>query len=255
MANIYAIEEEILRIFDEIESNDGEVTDEQYDALCIKQEELKQKLNNYYKAVQSWESDYKVCKEEEKRIASVRKKYENRIKRLKDVMLQAVQMFGEKGKTGNKFIELPLVRIFTKSSSAVDVNEERINIFISEFERYVRELVNSGIIYTGEDVDLQGILDAINANCKAEQGEDFKPFTLTDLTTMRLEISSTMSIYELFRKGGDLLNAYGHNPITTNIRNATMKEDWKTAITVSEEMNTSNCSVASIVKNKSLQMK
>ena len=48
MASLYQISEDILRIFNDVETNDGEITDEQYDALCIKQDELKEKLHVEY---------------------------------------------------------------------------------------------------------------------------------------------------------------------------------------------------------------
>ena len=255
MSSLYNIQEELLRIFNNIEENDGEITDEQCNLLEIKQEELKSKLSNYVKAIKSWDGDITSCKIEEQRIANVRKKYDNRIKRLKESMLQAVSMFGEQGKTGNKFIELPTIRLFTKSSNSVELDDVRIKIFISEFERYIRELVSSGIMYTEQDVDLQGILDCINANCIAEHGEEFKRFTLTDLTTIKLEISTTMNIYELFRRGGDALRLYGNNPIDTNMINVTGKDDWKNAINNSSVANISKVSVASIVTNQSIQMK
>lgn len=126
---------------------------------------------------------------------------------------------------------------------------------MSEFERYVRELVGQGIIYTGEDVDLQGILDCINANVKAEKGDDFEPFTLTDLTTMRISVNTTMSIYELFRKGGDALSQYAKTPFNTTISNETVKDDWKTAISVAKQQETSMPTIAKEVVNQSLQIK
>ena len=82
-------------------------------------------------------------------------------------MLEAVINFGETGKN-NKFIELPNVRIFTKNTQSVEINEPRINILIYKFRDLIQELVQQGILYTGEDVDLVGILDSINAQCIAE---------------------------------------------------------------------------------------
>ena len=153
------------------------------------------------------------------------------------------------------FIELPEFRLFSRQSTSIEVDEARVNIFLSEFERYVRELVGQGIIYTGEDVDLQGILDCINANVKAEKGDDFEPFTLTDLTTMRISVNTTMSIYELFRKGGDALSQYAKTPFNTIISNETMKDDWKTAISVAKRQETSMPTIAKEVVNQSLQIK
>lgn len=253
MSSLYSIQEDILRIFNDVESNEGEITDEQYDALCIKQDELKSKLESYVKAIKSWEVDEKALKDEKKRFNDRQNVYKNRIERLKKAALDAVLMFGEHGKT-NMFIELPNFRIFTKESKAIEVNEQRINIFINAFESYVRELVDAGILYAGKDVDLQGILDVINANVIAEQGESFEPYTINDLIALKLNISQTASVYDLF-KSGLALNLYGKEPIYTHIENATTKDDWKVIISSVNIAKTSIPTMAKEVINQSLQIK
>lgn len=254
MPSLYQISDDILKIFAEVEENDGEITEEQCDKLAISQEELRQKLNNYYKAVIAFEADEAFCKAEKKRINDVQNKYKNRVNRLKQAMLNAVLAFGEEGKN-NFFIELPTARLFTKESKSVKVNEERINILLNEFERYIQELVGSGVLYTGQDVDLQGILDCINANVIAEQGENFEPFTLSDLTTIQFQFTKTATVYDLFRNGRSALEMYYHDPINTTIQNNTSVDEWKTAIKISENTGISNITLAKIVTNQNLQIK
>ena len=253
MSSLYSISEDILRIFNEVELSEGEITDAQYDALVIKQEELKTKLNDYVKAIKSWEVDEKALKDEKKRFNDRQNVYKNRIERLKAAALQAVLNFGEHGKT-NMFIELPNFRLFSRASQSIEVDETRVRIFMEEFKRYVRELVDADVLYSGKDVDLQGILDAINANIRATQGEDFEPFTLNDLITIKINISQTASVYDLF-KSGLALNLYGKEPIYTHMENVTSKDDWKTIIDFSKVAGTSAPTMAKIVINQSLQIK
>lgn len=253
MSSLYQISEDILKIFNNVESSDGEITDEQYSALIIKQEELKEKLDSYIKAIKSWEADEKALKDEKKRFNDRQNVFKNRIERLKKAALEAVLTFGEHGKS-NMFIELPSCRLFSKASKSVEINDIRIRVFIEEFERYVRELVDADVLYTGKDVDLQGILDAINTNCRATFGEDFKEFTLNDLIGLKLNISQTLSIYDLF-KSGLALNMYGKEPIYTKMEVATSKDDWKAIIESSTIANTSAPTIAKIIVNQSLQIK
>lgn len=253
MASLYEISNDILCIFNEVELNEGEITDEQYDALQIKQEELKEKLTNYVKAIKSWEVDEKALKDEKKRFNDRQNVYKNRIERLKAAALQAVLTFGEHGKS-NMFIELPNFRLFSRSSQSIEVDESRVRIFMEEFERYVRELVDAGILYAGKDVDLQGILDCINANVRATHGEDFEPFTINDLIAMKINVSQTASVYDLF-KSGMALNLYGKEPLYTHMENVTSKDDWKTIIESSKIANTSAPTIAKVVTNQSLQIK
>lgn len=253
MSSLYNISNDILSIFNEIELADGEVTDEQYNALIIKQEELKTKLDAYVKAIKSWEADEKALKEEKKRFNDRQNVFKNRIERLKAAALQAVLNFGEQGKS-NMFIELPTCRLFSRASKSVEVDEARVRIFMEEFERYVRELVDADVLYAGKDVDLQGILDAINANCRATHGEDFEEFTINDLIALKINVSQTASVYDLF-KSGRALQLYGNEPIYTHMEVATSKDDWKAIIDSSAIANTSAPTMAKVVVNQSLQIK
>ena len=54
--DIYKIQENINRIFIEIEENAGEITEEQLEQLNINQENLKQKLSDYNKAIQVYKN-------------------------------------------------------------------------------------------------------------------------------------------------------------------------------------------------------
>lgn len=254
MASLYEISNDILRIFNDVEVAEGEITDEQYDALQIKQEELKEKLTNYVKAIKVWQVDEQALKDEKKRFNDRQNVYKNRIERLKKAMLEAVINFGETGKN-NKFIELPNVRIFTKNTQSVEINEARINILIYKFRDLIQELVQQGILYTGEDVDLIGILDSINAQCIAEYGEDFSPFSISDLEYLTINISYSNTIGELLRNNPDILNHIGKDMFNTEITNGTSKDEIKNVINVCSKLEQDQPTVAIIVNNQSIQFK
>lgn len=254
MANLYEISNDILRIFNDVEVAEGEITDEQYDALQIKQEELKEKLTNYVKAIKSWEVDEKALKDEKKRLNDRQTVFKNRIERLKKAMLEAVINFEETGKN-NKFIELPNVRIFTKNTQSVEINETRINILIYKFRDLIQELVQQGILYTGEDVDLVGILDSINAQCIAEFGEDFSPFNISDLKHIKINISYTDTIEELLKNNPDILQHLGKEVFRTEVINATSKDEMKRVINICQTLEQDQPTVGIIVNNQSIQFK
>lgn len=254
MASLYEISNDILRIFNDVEVAEGEITDEQYDALQIKQEELKEKLTNYVKAIKSWEVDEKALKDEKKRLNDRQTVFKNRIERLKKAMLEAVINFGETGKN-NKFIELPNARIFTKNTQSVEINETRINILIYKFRDLIQELVQQGILYTGEDVDLVGILDSINAQCIAEFGEDFSPFNISDLKHIKINISYTDTIEELLKNNPDILQHLGKEVFRTEVINATSKDEMKRVINICQTLEQDQPTVGIIVNNQSIQFK
>lgn len=254
MSSLYNISNDILRIFNEVEQAEGEITDEQYNELCIKQEELKEKLDSYVKAIKVWQVDEQALKDEKKRFNDRQNVYKNRIERLKKAMLEAVINFGETGKN-NKFIELPSVRIFTKNTQSIEINEARINILIYKFRDLIQELVQQDILYTGEDLDLVGILDSINAQCIAEFGEDFSPFNISDLKHIKINISYTNTIEELLKNNPDILQHLSKEVFRTEVINATSKDEMKRVINICQTLEQDQPTVGIIVNNQSIQFK
>lgn len=251
MANLYSIQKDLLDLFGEIEINGGEITDEQLEALNIKEEELQNKLDNYYKAIQSWKADMAACKEEEKRIYNTRKKYENRIEKLKSIMLDTVNVFGTEGKN-NKFIELPTARIFTKTTKAIEIDEERIALLINAMIGFITEAYNNGCLYTGEDVDFEGIIQAINANVIAEQGPDFKPYTIDDLSILAVDVTYNGTFVNMFMGKEKVLEMIAALYINTIVKQNTTKEAFKYTIEVN---GSDKITIAKLVNNQSLQIK
>lgn len=254
MASLYQIQEDILRIFDTVESCEGEITDEQYDALCIKQEELNTKLDAYVKAIKSWEVDEKALKEEKQKLNNRQNVYKNRVQRLKQAALQAVLNFGEHGKS-NMFIELQSCRLFTRNSESVVMNEDRARLLQDLVTNFVYEIESNGIACYGRDVDLEGILASINANGKAEMGDDFIPFTIADLNQLKFTVSQTASIVDLFKRG-DALHMIGNEFNYTNIERSIDSNEAKTYIKASKEHEElPKVTIADVVINQSLQIK
>lgn len=254
MASLYQIQEDILRIFNEVENSEGEITDEQYNALCIKQEELKTKLDAYVKAIKSWEVDEKALKEEKQRLNTRQNVYKNRVQRLKQAALQAVLNFGEHSKT-NMFVELQSCRLFTRNSESIVMNEDRAKLLQDLVTNFIYEIENNGVAYYGRDVDLEGILSSINANGKAEIGDDFIPFTIADLCNLKLTISQTASIADLFKRG-DALHMIGDEFTYTNVERSIDANGTKTYIKASKEhKELPEVTIADIVVNQSLQIK
>lgn len=254
MASLYNISNDILNVFADIEVNEGEVTEEQISALAIKQEELRDKLDSYVKAVKEFQSNADFCKKEKQAINNRQNVYKNRVERLKQAMLDAVVQFGNEGKT-NKFIDLPTCKIFTKQSTSIQVDEERVRILIEHLNKFIYELVTTGAFYGGEDVDLQGIIDSINANVIAEQGEDFKPYTFNDLIYLDVEVITRSNIYDLFRYGKEVLVGFAVNYLKSSIESKINTDVIKEGINITTEKNLPEITIAKKVINQSIQIR
>lgn len=202
MSSLYQISEDILATFNEIEANEGEVTEEQLEFLEIKQEELQEKLTSYKKAIRVWDADIEACKAEEKRIKAARQVKENRIDKLKDRMLQAVLTFGYEGKANkkgktNRYYELTDGRIFTKTTEGTELNENRINILINLLIEICKEDTES-LPINQEELYLC-ILNKINEKLHLYY-ENQEDFTIDDLNLSVFSYSVEINLKDLIRK-------------------------------------------------------
>ena len=251
MSSLYQIETELLEIFNTIEAQEGEITDEQYNQLVITEENFKEKLKSYHKAIQVFTGEMATCKEEEKRIALYRKVRENRINRLKQSVLDAVLMFGNNGKSGNKTIELDTFKAFTKSTQSVDVNEGRIYTLIYEFSKLVLSMLKEGAINLDIDLDIPGCVASINAQTKSVQGDQYQDFTPDDVYNTEVEVTVKCTLEELLTKFLKLyillLKDFDEN---FEIQNCTPKEKWKCAIKDEQDI-----TVATLNTNQTIQFK
>lgn len=253
MASLYEISNDILRIFNDVEVAEGEITDEQLEQLNINQENLKQKLSDYNKAIQVYKNYNEGVSNEIKRLQELKKTRTNRIEVLRNIMKNAVINFGSNGKSGNKVIELEDCKLFTKSTVSVTENKERLDILRYEFIEYCRELYKNDLLITGDDIDIQGLIDAINAKCIAERGEAFAPFTIYDFICTNITFKFTVSLKNLIESNNYLLQAYYGLDYSTGVD---IDIDKNTVKYIVKDQNTNNnITIGNIEKNKVLCMK
>lgn len=210
MNSLYNISEELLAIFNEIEANDGEVTEKQLEALEITQEQLQEKLTSYKRAIRCWEADVDACKQEEKRIKSARSVKENRINRLKDRMLFAVKQFGYDGKPNkegktNKFYELTDGRIFTKTIENVEIDENRINILIDIIIEICDE--DEELTKTANENWYNDILNLVNEKLHTYY-EGQPDFSIDDLKILTFNYNVEVNLLNLILKYGSFIKEY-----------------------------------------------
>lgn len=229
MNSLYTISNELLNTLGDIEANDGEITEAQIEELEIKQDELEAKLTDYVKAIQVFKADADAAKAEKKRIGDIQNKFTNRINRLKENMLHAVELFGNEGKS-NKYIDLPIGRIYTKVSKSIEIDDERIDILLKYFKDYLMNLCTNGIVENCDKDTMQYILDCINANYKADYPDNYTPFTIGDLRCIEITISQTDSMFNMLNKFSNTLTLFGRNTVCVNMENTTDKEYAKCII-------------------------
>ena len=253
MSSLYDISQDILNIFAVIEENEGEVTEEQLDALEIKQEELQEKLASYKKAIRVWNSDIDACKAEEKRLKDARTVKENRINKLKDRMLNAVLTFGYEGKPNSKgksnhYYELPDGRMFTRTSESVELDENRLNILRNLIPVVCSESYKLDIV--GNPLYLPQILELVNEQLHIYY-EGVPDFTLTDLDNIRFEYKDYVDITDLILAYSGKLKNKGVDVETCSVDISTDKQQLKVILNNPDKQLT----IAKLKETQSLTIK
>lgn len=257
--SIWDIDNNIQAIFNDIEEAGGEITPEQEEQLIQNQEDFVNKVDSYCALIDKYNSYIDSCKAEKKRVNELQKTRDNIVTRLKNVLLFAVDKYGNTGKSGNKVFETATRKLFTKTIDKFVVNEERKQIFTNAFIGYIVELNQNGVIEEVNDELLTTIIGAINAIVKSEQGENYTEFTINDINCVDIEINIKTSFQDLFKNNNiiNLLDIRNNNEFTNiTIETSINKDDVKfiTAHNKLEE-NPIPITIAKFVKEQSLTIK
>lgn len=113
--NLYNIQTEYLILINEIEANDGLLTEAQEEALKLNESNRDSKAIAYTEVIGGKEKLNDRIDEEIKRLQQLKKTNTNVIKRLKENLLNAVNLFGP--------FEVGLVKFGTRKSTSVEVDD------------------------------------------------------------------------------------------------------------------------------------
>ena len=260
--SLYQISDELQLLLNEIEENGGEITEEQEKELEISQEELGNKVENYCNAITILKSEEECAKNEKKRLNDMQNVKKNLIERLKQTLLKTVICFGYDGKSGNKVLEAVNHKLFTKNSKSLVVDEERFNKLGKYVKDYLIELYKQGILETGENIDVSGMLGAINAIYKADCEADsvledeekyFVPFTESDLAAINFRFDYFISFNSLMDgKANDVTKLMLSPNAVLNYEPDSM---LKTYLEVKEQNNDCDITYAHLESKPSLTIK
>ena len=169
MTNIYNIQQSLFSIFDELEENGGELTPELEEQLNITQEQFKSKIKDYSNIIKMLETDITAIKEEKARLSDLQKSKEKNIERLKKIMVEAIENFGDTTKTGGKYVDYGTGKVSVRNSQAIEVEEDSVN-------RFVNRLITSLKWYNENNQLHNGLVDPIDviafANSKTQEEEN-----------------------------------------------------------------------------------
>ena len=173
--NIFNIEKDLLSIFAEIEDNEGELTPEVEEKLAITKDNFNNKIKSYTDVIKSLDNDLKAIKEEQDRLKQLADRKKKTSDKLKEIIINAINMFGDVSKTGTKFIDYGTGKVSIRKSEVVDINEPLVE--------KVNEILRNTVDFNKQNNQLD-VMDSI------------------DLSTIITEIAQTTEL----GVGGDDLN-------------------------------------------------
>lgn len=194
MSNLYLIQEELLKLFNEIEENGGELTPELEEALAVKQEELVSKVKSYTDVIKSLKTDIGAIKEEKTRLDAYQKSKEKLIDRLTKVIVEAIDKFGDTTKSGTKFVSWDTGKVSIRKSQAIELDDDQIARFVDKFMSHCnwQKSINQ---FSWSLLDPEALLQSVN---KLDDPTLATPdYAMNDLDCLDVKLETTMSIREM----------------------------------------------------------
>lgn len=188
--SIFNIEEEYIALLNEIDDNDGILTEEQEKQLAINIDDFEKKMRNYTYLVKEREGINKMIDDEVKRLYELKKQNNNLIDRLKLIMRDALELFGDDGKSGNKVLDLGDIKFYTRKNYTLDI--ENVGEFLALNNDYVNVRIKS--MFSKEEY--AKIVDNIKELNGGKLPDDFKfeyqidkRLLKTDIVNNKVEVS------------------------------------------------------------------
>lgn len=196
MSNIFNIKQELLAIFDELEENGGELTPELEEQLNITQEEFRDKIKSYSNVVKMLENDIVDIKAEKARLNDLQKSKEKTIERLKKIMIDAVELFGDTTKSGGKYLDFGTGKVSIRNTQVVEVEEDVTDRFVSRVLSCLRWYQQNNQLDTITTAD---VLDYCNSKSPDEEtnGDEITILSKEDIAQIKANIDLDISVNDL----------------------------------------------------------
>ena len=253
--NIWQIQQDLLDIFNELEENGGELTEELEQQLAISQEDFRSKVENYTNVIKSVKADIAAIDQESKRLAELKKSKTAMVDRLSKVIIEAVDRFGDTTKNGGKFFDYGTGKVSVRNSQKVELDDDKAKCMANEYAKCIAFENMLGDASIRENITHEEMIQ----RCKEHKINTIyatvdEPYDITkdDIDYSSFDISITAGMKDMLCGQGykaikDLAYVFGKDIVITP---KISKDRIKQAIT-SEE----NISIGKIIPNQTLTIK
>ena len=243
--NIYEIKQELLAIFEELEYNGGELTPELEEQLSITQEQFKDKVKDYTAVIKSLNADLDEILNEQERLKKLYDRKEKTINKLKEIIVSAVEEFGDTKKSGVKYLDYGIGEVSIRKSESVDVNKELVEEVGCKLGKIVTFVKKCNQLDVYDRINIGEILDSLSSSGFNITEDDLNHINVDLEVTLPLkEITSGLS-YDVIREIAKHPNNY---KLSTSVSKSELKPELK-------ENGSAVPNLAKLVVNKSLTIK
>lgn len=233
MSNIFQISQDLLAVFQELEDNGGELTDELEAKLTVSQADFRTKIKSYTDVIKYTEGDIKLIDEEISRLKELKESKKKAIARLEKIVIWAISMFGEANKSGNKFVDFGTGKVSVRNTEKVEIDDEFAEDAVNKFMEQIREIAFTGELENNEIEDLVTLPDDV-------------------INGVTAKISVDVPLKEFYGSAGNILRALYDSKKVFKYAPSINKTELKTALKDNPE---AYPMLAHLVPNQTLTIK
>ncbi len=253
--NIYQIKQEFLSIFDELEENGGELTDELEKQLAITQESFKDKIEAYTNVIKLLNSDIDNIKVEQKRLKDFADRKQKVIDRLKSVVIDAIEEFGDTKKSGVKYVDYGTGEVSIRRTKSVDVDKAIVDEIAKAVELVAYDARSTNQLDVADRLNPDTIIQFVATETKDDDDNVIGGYIVNedDLRHTNIELSVKVPLADLIDgKAYPIIREMAKNSVNFNAVASVPKSDIKKEL---EENGSCAPNIARLVENKSISIK
>lgn len=224
--NIFEINKELQDIYNELEENEGIITDELNDKLELTQETFKSKVKDYVNLIKQIKYDIDNIDKEVDRLKQLKQSKSNIIDRLENILKYSVTLFGDTTPKGGKYYDYGTGKINIKNTNKVETNDELISQCVDKFISNINYLKYCNTLDQYNAINLKDVL--------AAGSDDNVSVTLTsdDIDNIDVNISITTPLKYLSEGTGlDFIKSLTQDvetyKVTGSVNKNNIKEQYK----------------------------
>ena len=254
--NIYEISQALLDIYNELEENGGELTEELEKALTITQADFKQKVRNYASVIKQIDLDITGIDQEVKRLKAYKESKVKLKERLSAILANAIDMFGEHTKSGNAYVDLGDEKVSVRNTTKVEVDTDTVNAIAKD----VMDAYNN-ISWTNSwdeaNLSIQSFIDRGKTHTKTDENGEEVPDPITivpeNYKDINATIKLTMPLYKLIGyEGVEFAKQLFNTNSAYSVEGSVSKTDMKKELVSN---NTTENNIAKLVNNKTISIR